>query len=58
LISEVQPGVEVLAALEDGRIVAAKQGRLLVTAFHPELTDDDRMHRYFIEMAEGAGSVK
>jgi 5'-phosphate synthase pdxT subunit len=58
LITEVQPDVEVLAALEDGRVVAAKQGHLLVTAFHPELTDDDRMHRYFIEMAEGVGPVK
>jgi 5'-phosphate synthase pdxT subunit len=58
LITEVQPGVEVLAALEDGRIVAAKQGHLLVTAFHPELTDDDRMHRLFVDMAEGTASVK
>ena len=58
LISEVQPGVEVMAALEDGRVVAAKQGHLMVTAFHPELTDDDRMHRYFIEMAKGSGPVK
>lgn len=47
-----QPGanVEVLAALEDGRIVAAQQGRLLASAFHPELTNDDRMHRYFLEL--------
>ncbi len=58
LIESVQPGVEVLAALEDGRIVAAKQGHLMVTAFHPELTDDDRLHRYFVEMAKGASSVK
>jgi pyridoxal 5'-phosphate synthase pdxT subunit len=42
--------VRVLAALEDGRVVAAQQGRLLATAFHPELTPDDRMHRYFLEM--------
>ena len=63
LIDEVQPGVEVMAALEDGRIVAARQGHLMVTAFHPELTDDTRMHEYFIAMAvwamaEGANSVK
>lgn len=47
-----QPGanVEVLAALDDGRVVAAQQGRLLATAFHPELTNDDRMHRYFLEL--------
>jgi 5'-phosphate synthase pdxT subunit len=58
LITEVLPGVEVLAALADGRVVAAKQGHLMVTAFHPELTTDDRLHRYFIEMAEGADPVK
>jgi pyridoxal 5'-phosphate synthase pdxT subunit len=58
LISEVQPGVEVMAALEDGRIVAAKQGHLMVTAFHPELTDDTRMHQHFIEMTKGASAVK
>ncbi|MFO7169131.1 MAG: pyridoxal 5'-phosphate synthase glutaminase subunit PdxT [Chloroflexota bacterium] len=43
-------GVEVLAALDDGRVVAAQQGRMLATAFHPELTPDDRMHRYFLEL--------
>ncbi|MCJ7626427.1 MAG: pyridoxal 5'-phosphate synthase glutaminase subunit PdxT, partial [Anaerolineaceae bacterium] len=32
------------------RIVAARQGHLLATSFHPELTDDDRFHRYFLEM--------
>lgn len=58
LIEAVQPGVEVLAALDDGRVVAAKQGHLMVTAFHPELTNDDRVHRYFVEMAKGASSVK
>lgn len=58
LITEVKPGVEVMAALEDGRIVAARQGQLMVTAFHPELTDDSRLHEYFIEMTKGAGSVK
>lgn len=36
-------------ATVDGHVVAARQGRLLATAFHPELTGDDRMHRYFIE---------
>jgi 5'-phosphate synthase pdxT subunit len=42
--------VEVLAKLDDGRIVAAQQGSLLATAFHPELTGDDRLHRYFLEL--------
>src|SRR5436305_8926527 len=39
-------GVHVLAELDDGRMVAAEQGKLLVTAFHPELTDDSRLHEY------------
>jgi 5'-phosphate synthase pdxT subunit len=51
LIEGVGPGVEVLARLPDGRTVAARQGHLLVTAFHPELTGDDRFHRLFLEMA-------
>ena len=41
---------EVLARLKDGSAVAARQGRWLVTAFHPELTQDDRFHRYFLSM--------
>ena len=47
-----QPGlqVETLAALDDQRIVAARQGKLLITSFHPELTGDDRLHRYFLEL--------
>jgi 5'-phosphate synthase pdxT subunit len=49
LIDEVGPGVEVLAKLEDGTIVAARQGNMLVTSFHPELTNDMRFHRYFLE---------
>ncbi|MEX2599930.1 MAG: pyridoxal 5'-phosphate synthase glutaminase subunit PdxT [Dehalococcoidia bacterium] len=50
LIRETGPDVQVLAALEDGRPVAARQGNLLATAFHPELTPDDRIHAYFMEM--------
>jgi 5'-phosphate synthase pdxT subunit len=49
LIDEVGPGVEVLATLGDGTIVAARQGNVLATSFHPELTDDSRFHRYFLE---------
>jgi pyridoxal 5'-phosphate synthase pdxT subunit len=52
LISSVDKDAESLAALPDGRIVAARQGHLLATAFHPELTDDDRVHRYFIHIIE------
>jgi 5'-phosphate synthase pdxT subunit len=41
---------EVLAEV-DGHIVAARQGRQLVTAFHPELDDDTRIHEYFLQFA-------
>lgn len=48
-IEAVGPGVEVLAE-HGGKIVAARQGRYLVSAFHPELTGDPRLHAYFLEM--------
>ena len=51
LIESVQTEACILAKLQDGRIVAAQQGRLLATAFHPELTKDDRFHRYFLHLA-------
>lgn len=51
LIETVQGEARTLATLEDGRIVAAQQGRLLATSFHPELTADDRFHRYFLSLA-------
>jgi pyridoxal 5'-phosphate synthase pdxT subunit len=50
-IEEAAAGVEVLARLEED-IVAAKQGLMLTTSFHPELTDDLRVHRYFIEICK------
>ena len=50
LITSVGGDAEAVATLDDGRIVAARQGRLLATAFHPELTDDPRMHELFLEM--------
>ncbi len=49
LIDQVGKDVKVLAQLEDGTIVAAKQGNLMATSFHPELTQDTRFHQYFIE---------
>jgi 5'-phosphate synthase pdxT subunit len=58
LILEVHEPAVVLSRLPQsslkggGRIVAAQQGRLLATSFHPELTEDDRFHRYFLEMAK------
>lgn len=42
--------VQALARMPDGKIVAAQQGNLLATCFHPELTSDDRLHRYFLEL--------
>ena len=46
--------VLVLARLRDGSIIAARQGPQLATTFHPELTEDDRVHRYFVEMVRAA----
>jgi pyridoxal 5'-phosphate synthase pdxT subunit len=48
-ISDAGPGVEVLASV-DGHAVAARQGRLLAISFHPELGEDDRLHRAFMKM--------
>jgi 5'-phosphate synthase pdxT subunit len=50
LIDQVGSDVETLATLDDGRIVAARQGRLLATAFHPELTNDARFHQLFLDL--------
>jgi 5'-phosphate synthase pdxT subunit len=52
LIESVQAEAKILAKLQDGCIVAAQQGHFLATAFHPELTKDDRFHRYFLQLAE------
>ncbi|MGB9792161.1 MAG: pyridoxal 5'-phosphate synthase glutaminase subunit PdxT [Thermacetogeniaceae bacterium] len=51
LIEEVWGGAEVLARYKGG-IVLARQGRLLAATFHPELTDDLRLHRYFLRMVD------
>ena len=53
LIESTGKGVKVLTRLSDGKrsqIVAAQQGNLLATSFHPELTNDDRFHRYFLSL--------
>ena len=55
LIETVDPPAEVLATLDDGRIVAAQQGKLLATSFHPELTEDLRFHAYFLHLARRGG---
>ncbi|HLJ65828.1 MAG TPA: pyridoxal 5'-phosphate synthase glutaminase subunit PdxT [Chloroflexota bacterium] len=54
VIERVGEDVDVLASLPDGRAVAARQGSLLVSSFHPELTEDTRMHRYFVDIVRGA----
>jgi 5'-phosphate synthase pdxT subunit len=51
LIEKAGAKVRILAKLPDGVIVAAQQGTLLVTSFHPELTDDLRFHEYFLRLA-------
>ena len=48
-IESASANVTVMAMVND-KIVIARQGKMLVTAFHPELTDDDRIHKYFISM--------
>lgn len=49
-IEKILDGVKVLARLPDGEIVAAQQDNLLVTSFHPELTEDLRLHTYFLKI--------
>lgn len=48
----------VLAALDDGRVVAVQQGNLLGTSFHPEITGDTRFHEYFLSMVRGLSTVR
>ena len=50
LIESVGPEVQVLSKLQDGTIVAAQQGNLMATSFHPELTHDGRFHEYFLKL--------
>lgn len=52
-VTRVGENVEVLASL-DGKIVLVQQGNLLGGAFHPELTDDLRLHRYFVELVRAS----
>jgi 5'-phosphate synthase pdxT subunit len=59
-VEEVGPGVEVLGRVEggpaDGKIVAVRQGRLVATSFHPELTGDPRVHALFVELVREAAA--
>ena len=56
-VEEVGPGVEVLAEV-DGRPVLAREGRFLVAAFHPELTDDTRLHEQFLALVREEQGVR
>jgi len=53
LLEQANSEVEILARLDDGTGVAARQGNLLASAFHPELTDDLRFHQYFLDIVAG-----
>jgi 5'-phosphate synthase pdxT subunit len=55
IVTRVGPEVERLAELESS-VVAVRQGNILATAFHPELTDDLRFHSYFIQIVAAAGN--
>lgn len=52
IIESVSGDAKVLSTLPDGRIVAAQQGKLLATSFHPELTDDARFHEFFLSLSQ------
>jgi len=52
IVTQIDESVTVLSKLDDGRIVAVKQNHLLATSFHPELTDDLRLHAYFCDIVE------
>jgi len=57
IIEKTENGVEVLCQLND-KPVAVRQGKLLACAFHPELTDDLRLHRYFLDIVKGDADCK
>ena len=52
-ITRIGPAVVVLARLRDGTVVAVRDGTLLATSFHPELTRDERFHRLFLSLGTG-----
>jgi pyridoxal 5'-phosphate synthase pdxT subunit len=52
IVSRTGAGVDVLATLSDGKIVAVRQNNLVATAFHPELTGDLRLHNWFMQMVK------
>ncbi len=58
LIEQVFPPARAIATLEDGTIVAAREGNLLATSFHPELTGDTRLHELFLSIGTYPGPAK
>jgi len=56
-VRETRPGVEVLAEL-DGEPALLRQGRFIVASFHPELTDDSRVHERFLELVREETNVR
>lgn len=58
LIDEVRLPARAIATLEDGTIVAARQGNLLATSFHPEITGDARLHEFFLTIGTEGVSAK
>ena len=52
IIQSVSGKAKIISTLPDGRIVAAQEGKLLATSFHPELTEDLRFHEYFVSLAK------
>ena len=57
LVTEVGSDVQVLASLEDGKVVGVRQGNLLGISFHPEVTGVTEVHQYFVEMCKTANFV-
>jgi 5'-phosphate synthase pdxT subunit len=53
VVTSLGKSVEALATLEDGRPVAVRENSLLATAFHPELTNDNRIHELFVKIVQG-----
>lgn len=55
VVDELGEGATALASLDDGRVVAVEQGNLIGTSFHPEMTNDYRFHRYFLDRVAAVG---
>jgi len=53
IVERVGKGVQVLASIEDGRVVAVRQKNMLATSFHPEITGETLVHQYFLQMISG-----